>query len=223
MNRSITPRTGKRARPSAPWKTPDGPSDQSFEERRLAVLRKAAELFWRRGYHETSFDVLAAALGITKPTVYYYVKSKQHCLAEIARLGQEGAMHAVRHVAGMQASGLDRLIYFFHQYIDVVTSDFGKCIGIARKHLTDKEQREIVARIEWADQRLYKLFSDAIADGSIAVTDKRVVYELVFGSLNWLSEWYRPDGSLTQVDVAQAHVASLVKLLKNSEDRPRQN
>ena len=199
---------------ASPWSGRSRASDQSFEERRLAVLQKAAEMFWRLGYHETSFDALATELSITKPTVYYYVDSKQKCLAEIARLGQEGALHALRVANSVPGTGLDRLVYVFRRYIESVTTDFGKCINVGRRHLVGTEQRAIMTRIEWAESKFFSLFNEAIGDKSIVVTDTRVVYELVVGSLNWLSDWYHPDGRLSVSEIADAHVASLVKLLK---------
>src|SRR5215469_1382674 len=45
--------------------------------KREAVIRAAAREFNRKGYHNTSLDDIAARLEVTKPTVYYYVTSKE--------------------------------------------------------------------------------------------------------------------------------------------------
>src|SRR2546421_13074244 len=50
------------------------------EVKREAVIRAAAQAFNRKGYHNTSLDDIAAALEVTKPTVYYYVTSKEQLL-----------------------------------------------------------------------------------------------------------------------------------------------
>src|SRR2546421_12369540 len=50
------------------------------EVKREAVIRAAAHAFNRKGYHNTSLDDIAAALEVTKPTVYYYVTSKEQLL-----------------------------------------------------------------------------------------------------------------------------------------------
>jgi AcrR family transcriptional regulator len=41
--------------------------------KREAVIRAAARAFNKRGYHNTSIDEIAAALNVTKPTIYYFV------------------------------------------------------------------------------------------------------------------------------------------------------
>ena len=65
--------------------------------KRDAVIRAAARAFNERGYHNTSLDDIAAALGVTKPTVYYYVANKEQLLFECFRAGLEPireALHA---------------------------------------------------------------------------------------------------------------------------------
>src|SRR5688572_1836138 len=50
------------------------------EEKRLAVLRTAAELFVTRGFHCTKLTDVAERLNITKPAIYYYFASKDEIL-----------------------------------------------------------------------------------------------------------------------------------------------
>ena len=50
--------------------------DTQFPEKREALLNAAAKLFREKGYEGASLNDLADMLHITKPTLYYYVKSK---------------------------------------------------------------------------------------------------------------------------------------------------
>lgn len=47
------------------------------------IIDTAATLFLERGYHNTSIEDVAEAAGISKPTVYKYVESKQWLLDRI--------------------------------------------------------------------------------------------------------------------------------------------
>ncbi len=64
--------------------------------KREAVIRAAAAAFNARGYHNTSLDDVAAALGVTKPTIYYYVANKEQLLFECFRAGLEPIQAAIR-------------------------------------------------------------------------------------------------------------------------------
>src|SRR6185312_4198944 len=95
-----TPRTKvKAARSSPPRVSPTPPTPSPWRARRErhrdhaikreAVIRAAARAFNQKGYHNTSLDDIAAALEVTKPTVYYYVSNKEQLLFECFLAGVE--------------------------------------------------------------------------------------------------------------------------------------
>ena len=81
--------------PASPWRGRQGP--EAHGTKREAVVRAAAKAFNRNGYHNTSLDDIAAALEVTKPTLYYYVKSKEQLLFECFRTGLEPIRAAFRN------------------------------------------------------------------------------------------------------------------------------
>lgn len=52
---------------------------------RVAVLRSAAELFYRKGYAATTVREIVAAAGVTKPVLYYYFGNKEGIFLELVR------------------------------------------------------------------------------------------------------------------------------------------
>src|SRR3546814_4325570 len=54
------------------------------EAKREAVLQTAARAFAENGYHRTSLEEIAARLGVSKPTIYYYAQNKDDLVAAIA-------------------------------------------------------------------------------------------------------------------------------------------
>src|SRR5262249_61428077 len=87
---TLHPMNNRRASPSAAAKSAATPSPWRGSRERLrdrelkrdAVIRAAAREFNRKGYHNTSLDDIAARLQVTKPTVYYYVTSKEQLLLD---------------------------------------------------------------------------------------------------------------------------------------------
>ena len=61
--------------------------------RRDELTREAARLFAERGYHGTSMDALAQALGVQKGSLYSLTGSKQELLYQTMREGAR-AFHA---------------------------------------------------------------------------------------------------------------------------------
>src|SRR5713226_5835632 len=57
------------------------PPGRSYaDERRRSVISGAAALFDNAGYYNTSVEDIAGAVGLRKPTLYHYFKSKDEIL-----------------------------------------------------------------------------------------------------------------------------------------------
>src|SRR5260370_20769629 len=54
-----------------------------MNRRQQDILKVAARLFAERGYERTTLEMIADELGLSKPSLYYYVKSKEEILAYI--------------------------------------------------------------------------------------------------------------------------------------------
>ena len=72
--------------------------------RREELTREAARLFAERGFHGTSMDALAQALGVQKGSLYSLTGSKQQLLFETMREGAR-AFHAALDEVPEDASG----------------------------------------------------------------------------------------------------------------------
>src|ERR1700758_2910286 len=71
-------------RQAALWKSADE-RVQEREEKRMAVLLTAAEMFLVRGSHRVTMNDIAEHLNITKPALYNYFSSKDEILFECFR------------------------------------------------------------------------------------------------------------------------------------------
>ena len=79
--------SGKSPEPAgSPWATRHErePARQAKKE---AVLLAAARLFTKNGFQHTSLDDIARSLGVSKPTLYYYVDNKEQILFDCVERG----------------------------------------------------------------------------------------------------------------------------------------
>lgn len=80
--RNIVGRRSVKVKTKAPLKSETNPSPGALE-RRHEIVGKAAELFDEMGYYPTSMDDIAQAVGLAKPTLYHYFRSKDSILVAI--------------------------------------------------------------------------------------------------------------------------------------------
>jgi len=76
-----------KARAKRAWGDSVPNRDEQFELKRQVVLRTAARTYSQRGFYETTLADIADELNISKPTLYYYFKSKDDILFECHRIG----------------------------------------------------------------------------------------------------------------------------------------
>src|SRR5437764_15104202 len=111
-SRRPSPTAPAAARPGAPGASPWRASRERRRDRELkreAVIRAAAREFNRKGYHNTSLDDIAARLEVTKPTVYYYVTSKEQLLLQCFVAGAEQIRAAFRALRPLEVPARARL------------------------------------------------------------------------------------------------------------------
>ena len=194
------------APPASPWRA----SRERVRERevkREAVIRAAAHAFNRKGYHNTSLDDIAAALEVTKPTVYYYVTSKEQLLFECFVAGVEQIRAAFREVKHLTVPARERLNAVLRHYGEAVASEFGWCMVRAEEQdLSPAMSGHIKALKSEIDQGIRRLIREGIQDGSIHPCDPKMTAFALAGALNWIAHWYRDSQSMSGAEIAAAFV-----------------
>jgi AcrR family transcriptional regulator len=176
--------------------------------KRDAVIRAAAKAFNDRGYHNTSLDDIAAALGVTKPTVYYYVTNKEQLLFECFRTGLERIREAVLDAERSDLPARERLGRVVRGYAQAIASEYGWCMVRAHEHdLGPDMGRQINALKSEIDQGIRRLLREGIADGSIGQCDPKLAAFAMAGALNWIAHWYRENQPMNAAQVADAFAA----------------
>lgn len=194
-----------------PWK-PRAEREREHQAKREAVLRTAARLFLDRGSARVSMNDVAARLNVTKPALYTYFESKDEILAECIRQGDAIVREGLLEVEAQGGSGLDRLRSFIREYARLGTTDYGACIiRLDDRALPDRERDEARRAKRAIDARVRAIIEDGIADGSIARCDVRLATFAVIGALNWIGQWYSPEGANTPEEIGEAFADHLIE------------
>lgn len=205
----------------SPWRTPRD-RDRERKLKREAVLRAAAQLFNEKGFHAVSLDEVAERLHVTKPTLYYYVKSKDEILAECVRSGLELMRDAIARARAAGGSALDILVAAMHQYAEIVTMDFGKCLIRVGEDPLPADSRKALRRLKAGiDGEFRRLVELAIAEGSLRPVDPKLAAFALAGALSWIGRWYRPDGELTPEEIARQSIDILIAGLAIPQPAPK--
>ncbi|QZP08708.1 TetR/AcrR family transcriptional regulator [Caenibius sp. WL] len=180
------------------------PQAADYDDRREAILRKAAQMYASAGFLGTSIADLAAACDTSKALIYHYFSSKDEILYEIMDSHISALLHIVDNIESrsndrpeQQLEELTRR--FVELYVDasayhkVLASDLDK-LSIERRSLIITGERTLIATVETMVRTLSPVL-DA-KPGQV-----RAATMLYFGMINWMHTWFRADGPLDSQDV----------------------
>jgi AcrR family transcriptional regulator len=193
----------------SPW-VAAGDREKVRSDKREAVLRMAAQVFNEKGYLATSLDEVAERLHVTKPTLYYYVKSKEDILYKCVHIGLTMLQDAIREVDAAGGRAIDKLMAAMRKYVEIVTMDFGMCvIRVGEAPLPPESQRKLRRLKAAIDGEFRELIRLGIEEGSIKPCDPKIAAFTLAGALSWIGRWYQPAGPLSPAEIADQCIALL--------------
>ncbi|CAA7613071.1 TetR family transcriptional regulator [Candidatus Terasakiella magnetica] len=185
-----------------------------------ALYEHAASAFNEKGFHGTSLDDIAAALGVSKPALYRYVPNKQALLYRLHCISLDAAEAAVTEGEASPTDGVERLRIALYLYIRSLTASSSACLVLMEEGaMTGAAAAEILSRRRAFEGRFRTLVSAGIRDGSVAPCDPKFAVFSILGAGNWVSRWYRPGGTRSGEDVARIMSRQLVRGLAADPSR----
>jgi len=166
--------------------------------KRERVLAASMTLFYERGYTATTLDDVAAALGVTKPFIYTYFRSKAELLAALCTPTIELSLQAVADAAAGPGSPTERLHRAMVDFAQVV---LGRQANIAiffreEKNLDRAALAEITGLRKRFDRVLSALLAEGVAAGAFEIEDVSLAALALGGMISWAYTWHRPSGRL---------------------------
>ncbi len=173
------------------------------EAKREAVLAAAAQAFVENGYGATSVDDIAARLGVSKPTVYYYAGSKNALLSACFTVALDAYSDAVDQ-RGSAGLARERLYDVVLRYVEITATIFGRCLhrvpDIELEPVVRDRLRAVKRKV---DTRIRNLIREGVREGSLRTADVRMTTFAISGAMNSIAQWYSPSGKLGPSEIAE--------------------
>ncbi len=186
---------------------------EAVADPRQEILRAAARLFQQQGYDATSMNDVAAALKLSKGGLYHHFQSKDEILFDLMNhamdITEERVINPVKAIADPE----ERLRTLIRRHIAVVLSERDREITVMlhENHpLSPSLRKRINARKKDYVHFLENLISEVQrARGSKGTVTARAAAFAVLGMLNWIYQWYSPEGSLQEESLDQQYTEIL--------------
>jgi AcrR family transcriptional regulator len=182
------------------------------DAKRRAVLDAAAALYANQGYRATSMNDLAAAVGLSKPSLYHYVRNKEEILVELYEDVMRDNTAAVEAIQAHTTRAIDALRQIIVQRVAYTCENqallrvfFEEEAGLPHDRLANLLQR----RRAYEDA-VMAVTRRAVAEGSLSLSvSPRIYVNTLLGAANWVYKWFAPDGRLGPRELGE-EVASVL-------------
>jgi AcrR family transcriptional regulator len=172
----------------------------------LSLLEVAVAVFTERGYDGTSMEHLSRASGLSKSSLYHHIESKEHLLRLALERAVEPLFEVTREPGALQGRAIDRLEYVVRREVEVLADRLPYVTLLLRVRGNTEVERWALERRREFDRVVAGLVAEAERDGDVRENlDSAVVTRLLFGMINSLVEWYRPEDGDQSVQDLRAH------------------
>lgn len=163
------------------------------------IVVAAIGLFQQKGFHATSMQDIADAVGLQKGSLYHYITSKEDLLVVIIHdaIAQYNARLA--EIKALDLSARERLERAVKAHVQGIAENLGMLtIFLRESYALNPEQQMMIAE---ASDRYNQMFEDLLTEGirtgEVRNLDPKLVTRTVLGACNWFYRWYNPEGPIS--------------------------
>ncbi len=183
------------------------------------IIAAAASLFKKKGYRATTLEDIAAAVGMLKGSLYYYIRSKEELLYLVVRDPIRQAYNKLEEIVNSDAPVTEKItqaianhIAVFHQHyphIAVYLHDF--------HNVMQKLQDNSIETPKEYQQLLAQLLQQGVDSGELrADLDVTLSGYAILGMCNWMYRWYKPEGHMSAEAIAEVFTKLVLEGMRQS-------
>jgi AcrR family transcriptional regulator len=172
----------------------------------------AVAVFSARGYDATRMEHIARAANISKSSLYHHVANKEELLGHALRRAVGGLTAILREPGAQEGSPSARLEYVLRRTVETELQYLPEVALLIRVRGNTAVERQALEERRRFQDRLADLVAEAQAAGEIGdEIDAALFIRLALGMSNSLVDWYRPDGTWSTRQIADAVIALVMK------------
>ncbi len=181
-------------------------------ERSEEVYRAALRLFREKGYHATSMQDIAEAVGLYKGSLYHYIGGKEDLLVQVFERAMGTLLADVERIVADTSLGPSmqlRAIVQAHvtcvsENLDALTVYLHEFRALAGESLANvRAQRDRYAQL------VAEIVGRGVRLGEFETADVGIATLGLLGMCNWVCQWYQPEGRLGPAQIG-GYFADLV-------------
>jgi AcrR family transcriptional regulator len=181
-------------------------SDARWEE----ILAGAGRVFGRLGYGQSTLEDVAAEVGISRATLYYYVGTKEELLVGLLHDPIQTMRTRLEEVAAGPEPAPARLAAALREYVRTM-AELPELFIFLSENVHQVMSGPEADHIRDNADRYGRTLAEVIRSGAQAGefrrdVDPSVAVLGIMGMFNWIHRWYNPDGQRSLTDFGEVFI-----------------
>jgi AcrR family transcriptional regulator len=173
--------------------------------RKEQIVDRAAKLFKQKGFAATSMRDLAAELGIEAASIYYHFKSKEELLEKVCFDMADKFITNAREVNDIYFNAEEKLRMAIKLHVQTITENQNQSSVFLSEWRNLSEPK--LSLFRQLRQQYENQFTIILADGEkediFDDVDKKFAVLSILSTINFINEWYKPDGRMNASEIAE--------------------
>jgi AcrR family transcriptional regulator len=191
-------------------------------ERSEEVYSAALRLFTEKGYHATSMQDIAAAVGLYKGSLYHYIGRKEDLLIQVFERAMGSLLAEVEQIVeNPSLRPRDQLRLAVQAHVHAVSDNLDALTVYLHEFraLTGGSYDQVRLQRERYGELVSAIVARGVALGDFVAPDVEIAALAILGMCNWLAQWYRPAGRLSASEIGQLFADLVLDGLISSSTR----
>jgi AcrR family transcriptional regulator len=170
------------------------------------ILDGASQVFTERGYKGATLDEITSRIKMTKGALYYYVSSKEELWLKCHKYTMDRAINNVLPIYESSLSPDIKLYEMIKAHIQSVIGSRAYFTNFNfEKHFISQtvQLQNLTHQRDKFDQMFTSVISEGINLKIFHPVDVKFAKLTLLGSMNYISNWYSPEGELSAQEVAE--------------------
>ena len=175
----------------------------NYDEKRLAILNRSAELFSEHGYDRASMNRIAEECGVSKANLYHYYKDKEGLLFDVIQFHLKELLDVIEEANRPKLPADERLRELVGALLEAYRdADSQHNVQISSMRFLPPRRQ---AELKGMEREMVETFSNAILGVAPHLKGTKMLKPVtmsLFGMINWHYLWFKSTGSVTRSDYA---------------------
>ncbi|WP_027962946.1 TetR/AcrR family transcriptional regulator [Halalkalibacillus halophilus] len=194
-------------------------TERKMQRKREQILQTAISIIKSHGYSGATMELISSELLMTKGSLYYYFKNKSDLMYQCHNFVLSQAIKDHEEILAKNLNQRQTLYEMVCLHIDYAVEQKETFNLIMEpKRFFKQEQLEPVLKLRKTYETIFdQTIEKGIKAGDFQSDDYKVARLFILGAMNWIQQWYSPEGQLTKQELKDLYFDYIMKILGGKE------